>query len=109
MALLRADVISKSVSAESGVIRLTDVIRNYLEQRYDLPDSGKTTPEFLEDMENNSPLPQSDRPFLQHFLNSADMIKFAKAPCDATAVNSAIDSAEKLVANTALTEEKKDV
>ena len=109
LALLRADVISKSVSAESGVIRLTDVIRNYLEQRYDLPDSGKTTPEFLEDMENNSPLPESDRPFLQHFLNSADMIKFAKAPCDATAVNSAIDSAEKLVANTALTEEKKDV
>lgn len=109
LALLRADVISKNVSAESGIVRLTDVIRNYLEQRYALPDSGRTTPEFLEDMETNSPLPESDRPFLQHFLNAADLIKFAKAPCDAAAVNSAIDSAEKLVTNTALPEEEKNV
>ncbi|MBR2374294.1 MAG: hypothetical protein IKA87_08720 [Lentisphaeria bacterium] len=109
LALLRADVISKNVSAESGIIRLTDVIRFYLEQRYSLPDSGKTTPEFLEDMENNSTLPESDRPFLQHFLNAADLIKFAKAPCDASAVNNAIDSAEKLVTNTAMPEEDKNV
>ena len=103
---LRSEVVSRSLTAEQGIARLSDVIRNYLEQRYKLPVSGKTTPEFLEEMEFSSPLPDSDKPFLQNFLNSADMIKFAKAPCDAPAVSAAIDSAEKLVRNTALPEEE---
>jgi hypothetical protein len=106
---LRSEVVTRTLSAEQGIARLSDVIRTYLEQRYTLPVSSKTTPEFLEEMENHSPLPESDRPFLQNFLNSADMIKFAKAPCDAPAVNGAIDSAEKLVRNTALPEEEKNV
>ena len=106
---LRAEVISHTVTAEQGISRLSDVIRTYLEKRYLLPASGKTTPEFLEEMESCSPLPENDRPFLQNFLNSADMIKFAKAPCDAPAVSAAIDSAEKLVRNTALPEEEKNV
>ena len=109
LANLRSEVVSHTLTAEQGISRLSDVIRAYLEQRYCLPASGKTTPEFLEEMENNSPLPATDRPFLQEFLNSADMIKFAKAPCDAPAVSSAIDSAEKLVLNTAPAEEEKNV
>ena len=103
---LRSEVVSRSLTAEQGIAKLSDVIRTYLEQRYKLPVSGKTTPEFLEEMEITSPLPDSDKPFLQNFLNSADMIKFAKAPCDAPAVSAAIDSAEKLVRNTALPEEE---
>ena len=103
---LRSEVVSRSLTAEQGIAKLSDVIRSYLEQRYKLPVSGKTTPEFLEEMEICSPLPDSDKPFLQNFLNSADMIKFAKAPCDAPAVSAAIDSAEKLVRNTALPEEE---
>ena len=106
---LRAEVVSRTLTAEQGITRLADVIRFYLEQRYKLPVSGKTTPEFLEDMETASPLPDSDKPFLQNFLNSADLIKFAKAPCDAPAVSAAIDSAEQLVRNTALPEEEKNV
>ena len=106
---LRSGVVSHTLTAEQGIIRLSDVIRVYLEQRYKLPASGKTTPEFLEEMEDNSPLPDSDKPFLQNFLNSADLIKFAKAPCDAPAVSAAIDSAEQLVRNTALPEEEKNV
>lgn len=106
---LRSEVVTRALSAEQGIARLSDVIRTYLEQRYTLPVSSKTTPEFLEEMENHSPLPEKDRPFLQNFLNSADMIKFAKAPCDAPAVNAAIDSAEKLVRSTALPEEEKNV
>ena len=106
---LRSEVVSRTLTAEQGITRLADVIRFYLEQRYKLPASGKTTPEFLEDMENTSPLPDSDKPFLQNFLNSADLIKFAKAPCDAPAVSAAIDSAEQLVRNTALPEEEKNV
>lgn len=105
---LRTEVVARTLTAEQGITRLSDVIRTYLEQRYALPVSGKTTPEFLEEMESNSPLPESDKPFLQNFLNSADMIKFAKAPCDAPAVSAAIDSAEKLVLNTALPEEEKN-
>ena len=62
-------------------------------------------------MEFNSAIPAKAASFLRSFLNTADMIKFAQAPCDAAAVSSAVDSAVDLVEHTALSEEeeKKDV
>ena len=105
---LRAAVISRNLSAREGIAGVSDQLRFYLEERFSLPDSGKTTPEFLEDVERNSLLPEKADAFLKNFLYSADMIKFAQAPCDPAAVSTAVDKAVELVENTALpeTEEK---
>lgn len=105
---LRSAVLSRKLSAKEGIAGVSDQLRFYLEERYGLPDSGMTTPEFLEDVEYNSSVPETAGTFLRNFLNSADMIKFAQAPCDSAAVNSAVDSAVDLVRNTAVpeTEEK---
>ena len=105
---LRTAVISRHLSAREGIAGVSDQLRFYLEERFSLQDSGKTTPEFLEDVEYNSLLPEKANMFLKNFLNSADMIKFAQAPCDPAAVSTAVDKAVELVENTALpeTEEK---
>ena len=109
LASLRGDIIARTITAEQGMTCLADLVRNYLEERYLLRAPGKTTPEFLDEVERHELLPPKDRPFLRKFLNSADLVKFAKAPCDSPEVNTAIDNAEVLVRNTAPTEEEKNV
>ena len=105
---LRAEVLGRHLTAREGIAGISDLLRNYLEERFSLPASGKTTPEFLEEMEHHSALPPRAGSFLRNFLNAADMIKFAQAPCDAAAVNTAVESAVELVENTsaAVKEEK---
>ena len=109
LAALRGDIIARTLTAEQGMTCLADLVRNYLEERYVLRAPGKTTPEFLDEVERHELLPVKDRPFLRNFLNAADLVKFAKAPCDGPAVNTAIDNAELLVRNTAPAGEEKDV
>ena len=108
LAGLRGDIIARALTAEQGMTRLSDLIREYLEERYALRAPGKTTPEFLDEVERHELLPVKDRPFLRNFLNAADLVKFAKAPCDNPAVNNAIDNAEALVENTAPAGEEKN-
>ena len=109
LASLRGDIIARTLTAEQGMTCLADLVRNYLEERYLLRAPGKTTPEFLAEVERHELLPPKDRPFLRNFLNAADLVKFAKAPCDGPEVNAAIDNAELLVRNTAPAGEEKNV
>lgn len=97
---LRGDVYARRLSAKEGIAGVSDLLRNYLEERYALPASGKTTPEFLAEMEFTSAVPSQAGSFLRNFLNAADMIKFAQAPCDTSAVSTAVNSAVELVENT---------
>ena len=97
---LRKEVLSHNRSAREGIAGISDLLRNYLEERYALPASGKTTPEFLNEIEFNALLPAKAGIFLRNFLNAADMIKFAKAPCDGSAVAAAVENAVELVENT---------
>ena len=97
---LRTEVHARRMSAKEGIAGVSDLLRLYLEERYALPASGKTTPEFLSEMEFTAAIPGQAGSFLKNFLNAADMIKFAQAPCDAPAVTTAINSAVELVENT---------
>lgn len=66
-----------------GYTELLDILRNYLELRFDLPVSRQTAPEFISAIaEPASPLPERYRLQLGTFFESADMIRFAKAPAD---------------------------
>lgn len=98
---LRSGLASHEIPLETGFARLTDLVRGYLELRFEIPASTRTTPEFLEDMERGtSPLPQEQRPFLREFMTAADQVKFAKAPPDDRALNEALAKAEQLVEST---------
>ena len=97
---LSMEVESKQMPLGSAFVRLTDVIRKYLEDRYHLPVTSRTTDEFMRDMRDSSPLPETDQPFLRDFLTSADLIKFAKMPPDETGIRHALTGAKELVKHT---------
>lgn len=98
---LRAGLASGGIAPEQGYIRLTDLVRGYLEERYGIPVSTRTTPEFLAEANGpDSPLPKAERPFLREFLEAADKVKFAALTPDAELLDGAVNSAAGLVAAT---------
>ena len=98
---LRDQVRGGSISPELAVAGLTDIVRHYLESRFQLRAERQTTAEFLADLERNDRLLENrDRKFLRSFLASADMVKFARVPADPTLFEQASVKAEELVSGT---------
>lgn len=102
---IRSDLHGGKADAALAIMRLTDVIRSYLEQRFHLRAEHQTTREFLDEIRSGGPLEEKQRSFLKEFLASADMVKFAKAPADTMAFDEAALRAETLVRETAVKEE----
>ncbi len=103
---LRIGLEQHEIPLEVGYIKLTDLVREYLEQRFHIPASSRTTPEFLSGMDGlSSPLPVESRPFLREFMTAADQVKFAKLPPNIQTLSDALDKAEQLVERTKLPSE----
>lgn len=106
--VIRAQVASGLLSPESAVAGLTDVVRRYLEERFQLRAERQTTPEFLADLERNDRmLLERDRGFLRSFLTFADMVKFARMRTGPELFEQAAGKAEELVSGTIPHEEGK--
>jgi hypothetical protein len=58
---------------------LSDVVRAYLEKRFQLPASKQTTAEFLESMRQSPHLAPEQQAVLRDFLERCDLAKFALA------------------------------
>ena len=67
-------------------IRVSDVLRRYVTEQFDLPVTKQTSVEFLTAMANASPFSAEEKTLLEDFLNRCDLIKFARY--DATAEDS---------------------
>lgn len=105
--LLRDNIKSGKISLNNGFINLTDIVRGYLEKRFKLPASKQTTEEFLEQInKKGGPLPEVQRPFLQEFMQAAELVKFAKLPPDESILNKALVKAETLVNETRPSDEE---
>lgn len=104
---LRGELRDHRIPLETGFVRLTDLVRSYLETRFEIPASTRTTPEFLADLNSRtSPLPEAQRPFLQEFMTAADQVKFAKAPPSGEMLDDALSRAEELVESTRIRPEE---
>jgi hypothetical protein len=96
------------ISRETGMIearicvsRLTDIIRDYLEERFGIDAPAMTTDEFLENLKTHrSPLSNEHKNFLSDFMRSAELVKFAAAPADSELIENAVSRAEVLVQST---------
>jgi hypothetical protein len=105
-ACLELDALRKALSGgamnpERCLSKLTDIVRTYLEKRFQLRAPRQTTSEFLRDIDSvDSPLDNSQRGFLKEFLSAADLVKFAGMPADNSIIKQAIDKAETLVNET---------
>jgi len=83
------------------LVKLTDVVRQYLEQRFALKSTRQTTVEFLHDLRRpHSPLSGDQQDKLASFLTAADLVKFAGRDADALLLNPALDEADSLIRET---------
>ena len=68
------------IPPDKSIAKLCDILREYLEKRFALRASRQTTGEFLASLEqdHDALLTAEQHLFLQEFLYTADMVKFAK-------------------------------
>lgn len=83
-------------------IRVSDILRRYVTEQYQLPVTRQTSVEFLNTLAATSPFSADDQTLLGDFLNRCDLIKFARY--DATREDSRLllDEAGRFVKGGAL-------
>ena len=73
-------------------IRVSDILRRYVTDQYQLPVTRQTSVEFLAALTRASPFSEDEKSLLEDFLNRCDLIKFARY--DATTDDSRLLLAE---------------
>lgn len=104
-ALAQLDALERDALPESGQthpfwVRLSDIVRHYVERRFELRAPERTTPEFLHEARSHASLSESHRSLLAQFLRMADMVKFAGVRPAASDCRSALDTARIFVRQT---------
>ncbi len=59
-------------------IRVSDILRRYVLEQYDLPVTRQTSVEFLEAVAKKTQFSEDERTLLNDFLSRCDLIKFAR-------------------------------
>jgi hypothetical protein len=59
-------------------IRVSDILRQYVTEQYQLPVTRQTSVEFLNALAASSPFSRDEQSLLSDFLNRCDLIKFAR-------------------------------
>lgn len=81
-------------------IRVSDAIRSYLEERFDLHAPERTTEEFLFELQHSPVLNANQKRSLGDFLERCDLVKFARYEPTETELRELYDSALRLVDET---------
>jgi hypothetical protein len=95
------DMMQPAMGREFGG-RVSDIVRHYIETQFNVTVTQRTTEEFLQDLMSSSSLPLAQqRPLLADFLQQSDLIKFAGGSLTLQALESLLQSARRLVRETA--------
>jgi hypothetical protein len=103
LARLRAGRLIESGQHGELYIRLSAVVRDYLEARFRLRAPEMTTEEFLQAMQTSPQLSAEHRSLLARFLTEADLVKFARYVPSADDAERAYEAARRFVESTAET------
>lgn len=85
------------LTAYQVALECSDILRRYIEARFELPIRYQTTREFLGAAQMNTELNADSRVELGKFLEFFDGIKFAQESATAERTSAAIDDAERFV------------
>jgi Domain of unknown function (DUF4381) len=89
-------------SARAFSIAVSDIVRRYIEQRFFVTATHRTTEEFLRDLlDSTHPDLLRHRPLLAEFLQQCDLVKFAGMSLSVRGMESLHDSARAFVLETA--------
>ena len=86
---------------EEFYIRLSDIVRGYLEVRFHLRAPEMTTEEFLQVAQRDPQLTPPQRSLLGTFLSEADLVKFARYVPESSDAERAYHAAGEFVRSTA--------
>ncbi|MBA3544748.1 MAG: DUF4381 domain-containing protein [Chthoniobacterales bacterium] len=95
--LARIETEIDKLSPYNFSIRVSDILRRYVTEQYQLPVTRQTSVEFLNTLAATSPFSADEQSLLSDFLNRCDLIKFARY--DATREDSRLllNEAERFV------------
>jgi hypothetical protein len=80
---------------------VSDVVRTYLEERFDLHAPDRTTEEFLDEMRSTAVLHPDHKALLEEFLSRCDLVKFARFEPTQDELKSLLDAALRVIDETA--------
>jgi hypothetical protein len=81
-------------------IEVSGVLRVYLEERFDLRAPERTTDEFLFELRESKKLSPEQKESLRHFLESCDLVKFARFEPNESSLRELHEAALRLVEET---------
>jgi len=81
-------------------IELSDIVRRYLENRFNLRAPEMTTEEFLNSVKDNKMLSYEHKSLLRDFLSHCDLVKFAKYEPPEKEAGLSFESAKRLIDQT---------
>ncbi len=99
--LSRKDLISAGRIKEY-FSELSDIVRHYLENRFDLKAPDMTTEEFLLFARDVPSLARAHRQALRDFLTCCDLVKFARYSPSPAEIDAALQTAKKFIDETAI-------
>ena len=83
-------------------IRVSDILRRYVTEQYQLPVTRQTSVEFLNALAATSPFSADEQSLLSDFLNRCDLIKFARYEATTEDSRSLLEEANRFVKGGAL-------
>ncbi|MFW5799501.1 MAG: hypothetical protein ACOCV8_01700 [Spirochaetota bacterium] len=85
--------------------RLSLIIREYIENRYDIQAPEQTTEEFIIEMSTSKDIKEEHKNLLKDYLTQCDLIKFAKFVPPLSYHQKALESAKTFIENTKIENE----
>lgn len=104
-ALDALDAIRRAKLVEQGrykeyYIQVSDVLRRYMEEQFQVRAPERTTEEFLEDLQHNAVLGLQEQLLLREFLRHCDLVKFARAEPTSEQIGETMETCEKFIVDT---------
>ena len=81
-------------------MRITDILRHYIENRFGLRAPEQTTEEFLAELSRSNLLETSYKNLLKEFLNHCDLVKFAEYSPTNDEIQTSFDSCKEFIMTT---------
>ncbi len=97
---LLAEGLPDATDIKSFYLRLSDIVRRYVEERFGLRAPEQTTEEFLAAMAATPVIRNDHQVLLRRFLERSDMVKFAKFAPGAEEISATVDAARRFVRQT---------
>jgi hypothetical protein len=107
-ALINEDLI-KAGKLKEFYERISDILRHYIEHRFNLRAPERTTEEFLVELAAANILPLVDKKSLKEFLEHCDLVKFAKYNPTTEQIQKTFDLVKNFIEKTKSEEKQIDV